>query len=652
MTLRVRSKLALGILCTLVFAIFFPMVIPTSVSCFSTNDIQCAAIPSEKIQLDSVRVNESRESIDGRALMNTPYPITNYTIFAVLQDWNHIVMANTTIAYVNQADVSFSELYFHLYPNAFQPLGSIEVFNVSYNSHSLSYLITGEDQTILEVDLVSGSGPGVLSPGGILTLVISWQVTVPESQDRFGWYERTDPFDFLGYNLGNWHPIVAVYDERGWDTKPYSFMGESFYSDVATYNVSLTVPDDYIVAATGELQDITVGASTRDWHFTTGPVRDFTWCASPDYETDSILTQSVNVTSYYVSNHASGGQRVLEVAQQCLEIYGNLFGPYSWDSLAIVETDIWAGGMEYPQLVMIGQPLYTYSSGLSSLAAVTAHEIGHEWVPFTIGTDSYTEPWIDEGFASYCEYAWVEYVYGGTARGDYRQTDYDGYWEYVNTEGDKSINQSMDYWQTTDWYAYGRIVYVKSALLYDMLRHQLGNQTFYDAWQYVYVEAMHRNLRAYSLQELFEEAIGESLDWFFDPWVYGSGIVTLGLSSYSIQAVASGWQINFQIQQYQPTPVRLRIPVSVNHGASTTQTWIWVDAQTSSSCVISTPELPLFMALDPGRVLLCQYRSDSAILSFALGSPIPLAIGIVVGVVIITLAVVIYRRRQSSISDF
>lgn len=649
MTRQLRSKLTLGIMCALVLVLFFPSLIPSSVPVFPPT-IQIANLPSEKGIIDTPRVLESRVGVHERVLMDAPSLITNYTITAVLQDWNHIVTGNTTITYVNHADVSFSELYFHLYPNAFTPNGSIDIFNIGYNSHSLSYSITGEDHTILEVDLVNSSGPGLLLPGGIVTLDILWQVTVPERQDRFGWYEQTEPFGFLSYNLGNWHPIVAVYDERGWDTKPYSFMGESFYSDVATYNVTLTVPDDYIVAATGELQDITAGVSTRDWHFTTGPVRDFTWCASPDYETDSILTQGVNVTSYYVTDHASGGQRVLEVAQQCLEIYGNLFGPYSWGSLAIVEADIWAGGMEYPQLVMIGLPLYSYSTGLSSLAAVTAHEIGHEWVPFTIGTDSYTEPWIDEGFASFCEYAWVEYVYGNTARADYRQTDFDAYWQYVSEEGDTSINQSMAYWQSTGWYAYGRIVYAKGALLYDMLRHQLGNQTFYDAWNHIYAEAKHRNLRASSLQELFEEAVGESLDWFFDPWVYGSGVVTLGFGGYSIQAVASGWEINFQVQQYQPTPVRLRIPVSVNYGASTTEIWVWIDAQTTSSCTISTPELPLFLALDPYRVLLCQYRSDSAILYLAMGSPIPLAIGIVVCVVIITIAVVIYRRRQSSIS--
>jgi hypothetical protein len=646
MTLRLRNLLAIGVLCTMFFPLFFPMIAPTFKSGSLAN--QTIVISPQRSSLDLVNTHSSESTIPRRAPMGAPSPITNYSIIASLQDTTHIVIGQTNITYVNHADVSLSELYFHLYPNAFLPNGGMEIFAILHSGLQLNYTISGIDDTILEVDLVGGFGPGLLSPGGIVTLTLDWQVEVPYSQDRFGWYNRTDPFDFLGYNLGNWHPIVAVYDDRGWDTKPYSHIGESFYSDVATYNVTITVPDDYIVAATGELQAITSGTGTRDWHFLTGPVRDFTWCASPHYETESILAQGVNVTSYFVAAHSSGGARVLEVAEECLEIFGALFGPYPWESLAIVEADIWAGGMEYPQLVMIGLPLYPNPSGISSLAYVTAHEIGHEWIPFTVGTDSYAEPWIDEGFASFTEYAWVEYVYGSEARAQYRQFDLDRYWQYVEAGGDKTLNKSMDYWQTSDWYAYGRIVYAKAALVYDMLRHQLGNQTFYDAWNYIYTEAIHQNLRTQSLQELFEEATSESLDWFFDQWVHRNGVVTLGLGAYSIQANASGWSINFQIQQHQLPTVRLRVPIRINLGTQIIELWVWIDPQPLTTHTIFVSAFPFQLELDPNRLLLCQYHFDEVLLSFAPGSPIPLAIGGAVGVAVIIAAVVIYRKRRSS----
>jgi hypothetical protein len=648
LALKIRNVRNSAMLCTLCLALLFPLIAPSIIPSFPEGATPLTISSSEQILSESSPPPNSLIASTHRAPMAAPSPITNYTISAFLEAGSHTVNGETKIDYVNHADVSFSELYFHLYPNAFLPDGRIDVLDVICNSSPLDYTIMGDDDTVMEVDLVGGSGPGVLFPDEWVTLTISWQVLVPESQDRFGWYQRTEPFEFLGYNMGNWHPIVAVYDDRGWDTKPYSHMGESFYSEVAIYNVTITVPADYVVAATGELQAIHTGISTRDWHFVTGPVRDFTWCASPDYEMESILSYGVNVSSYFVADHITGGERVLDVAIDCLRIYGDLFGPYPWASLAIVEADIWAGGMEYPQLVMIGLPLYFNPDGLSSLAIVTAHEIGHEWIPFTMGTDSYSEPWIDEGFASFCEYAWVEYVYGATTRANYRQTDLDLYWEYVESEGDKIINQSMAYWQLSDWYAYGRIVYAKAALVYDMLRHQLTNQTFYLAWNYIYSEAIHQNLRAISLQHLFEDAVGESLDWFFDPWVYGSGVVTLGLGGYSIQPNLSGWQISVQIIQYQPTPVRLRVPIAVTYGAHSTEIWVWMEAQSISTHTIVVPEFPLQLILDPARLLLCQYQSDMALLSFAPGSPIPLAIGGVVGAAIVAGAVIIYRRRHHS----
>jgi hypothetical protein len=276
---------------------------------------------------------EEIASVEGfRAPLGAPTPITNYSIDALLLPLTHVVNGSSTINYVNHATDSHSGIYFHLYPNAFQPAGWIEVFDVLFNDTSLSYMISGVDESLLWVDLVSGSGPGVLTPGQNVTLDLIWQI-------MFGVTIETEDFDFLAFNLGNWHPIVSVYDERGWDRKPYSHMGESFYSDVAVYDVEITVPDDYVVAATGELESMSTGGGTRTWHFMTGHVRDFTWCASPHYQTLSVETQGVNVTSYHIAEHALGGQWALEVAEQSLEVFGDRFGPYPWKSLQIVETD-------------------------------------------------------------------------------------------------------------------------------------------------------------------------------------------------------------------------------------------------------------------------------------------------------------------------
>lgn len=645
---RTRRGLLFVITCILVLSLvitaFHPFLRIPSIS--SPNHMSNFSVVNSDQQ--STKVDEISLVAGSRVPLAAPTPITNYSIDALLQPLSHLVNGSTTINYVNHATDSLSELYFHLYPNAFRPEGWMDVFDVLFNDTSLPYMISGIDDSLLWVNLTSGSGPGVLVPGQNVTLDLLWQVMVPERFDRFGVTIETEDFELLAFNLGNWHPIVSVYDERGWDRKPYSHMGESFYSDVAVYDVDITVPDDYVVAATGELESTSAGGETRTWHFVTGPVRDFTWCASPHYQTLSVETHGVNVTSYHIADHELAGQRALEIAAQCLEVYGNRFGPYPWESLQIVEADIWAGGMEYPQLVMIGAVLYDDYAGLSYFASVVAHEIGHEWIPFTIGTDSYTEPWIDEGFASYCEYEWVEHAYDARTRADYRLYDLNRYWSYVANDGDESMNQSMAFWQNAYGDAYGSIVYSKAALVYDMLRHQLNDATFFQAWQDIYSLAIHQNVRARTLQQYFEASVGESLDWFFDPWMYGSGIITLSLGAATLSAGVDGWTISFTLLQSAPTPVRLRVPLTISFGATSEVVWVWMEASPTTVLNISVPEFPIQLTLDPEQLLLCQYGTRTLFLALVPGSPILYS---VVGIVVVTALaigiVIIWKRRRS-----
>jgi len=583
--------------------------------------------------------------------LGPPRPLTNYTIVAVLHTTSHTVAAQTTINYVNHAEVNLSQLVFRLYPNAFRPDGWIQVEEVSYAGTNLTYTVGGDDLTVLTVDLSPPLGPGPLAPGSNLTLTLLYQVQVPNRRDRFGWFHTLSPCELLAYNMGNWHPIASVYDERGWHKAPYTFMGESFYSEAATYDVALTVPEDYVVAATGELESVVpVSGGRRTWHWTTGPVRDFTWCASPHFKTSSIICDGVNVTSYYAEGHSEGGHQVLQVARHCLGIYGDLFGPYPWESLHIVEVDFWAGGMEYPQLVMIDTSLYDYYEEKSWLEYVTAHEIGHEWVPFSIGTDSNAEPWIDEGFASYCELCFAEYVYGPEERANWRSHAEDGYWGFYQSYGDECINQSIPYWESHP--GYGSIVYDKACLVYDMLRHQLGNQTFYQAWHHVYQQALHRNIRARDLQDLFEEAIGYSLDWFFEPWVYSSGLPTLSLSAAAAQPGPAGWTLTFQILQEQETPIALNVPILVSTITGIQLVWVWMEAAPLTTHTIQVAGMPLTLALDPEDVILRWGGTDTATVTRFVPSLAPGIIiigGVLTAIIITVLAVWWYLRRKPKI---
>ncbi|MFW9837825.1 MAG: M1 family metallopeptidase, partial [Candidatus Thorarchaeota archaeon] len=492
-------------------------------------------------------------------------------------------------------------LVFHVYPNAFQPEGGIIIESFRYQGHNLSYSIEGIDSTILRVDMIAGQGPGPIEPDDVVRVEIEFQVLIPEKADRFGWFYDDTPAELLVYNFGNWYPIAAVYDDRGWHTAPYTFNSETFYSEVAMYNVSLTVPTEFILAATGELQTTSQEIDERTWVWSAGPSHDFAWVASPDFLTESIVVDGMTITSYYTTEHSGTGSQALSIAADALQVYENLFGPYPWESFRIVET-ISSVSMEYPQLVMITTPSYETPAVLERFIA---HEVAHQWVPFAIGVDSFSEPWIDEGFATYGEFCYYEYVYDNATRQSHRESLLASYFAHVFDWGDDSLNHSMDYWVVAS--GYGAIVYEKAALVFDMLRYQIGNDAFYNAWQQIYLEFLHKNLRAGDLIQIFENTVGASLDWFFDHWINEEGIVTLNFVEASAYLDGTEWTLDFELNQTGDVQLSIWVPVRVNYTVGSELLWVWLPTLSNSLHTVSVDFTPVTLELDPDSLLLCRY---------------------------------------------
>src|SRR5690606_25684076 len=240
---------------------------------------------------------------------------------------------------------------------------------------------------------------------------------------------------------GYWYPQLAVYDDvNGWHTDPYLTNAE-FYMGYADYDVSLTVPEGWLVAATGTLQNpeqvlsATVlerldrarrsaevvrvvtpeergaGRATLrgrngklTWHFRARNVRDFAWGASRAYVWDA--------THAVVGDHDSDGRpdttmihtlyrpergwtEWARYARHSVEFLSELLWPYPWPHMTAVEGLI-GGGMEYPMITLIGG-----AQDSIALYSVTVHEIGHMWFPMMVGSDEKRFAWQDEGLTRF-----------------------------------------------------------------------------------------------------------------------------------------------------------------------------------------------------------------------------------------------------------
>ncbi len=241
--------------------------------------------------------------------------------------------------------------------------------------------------------------------------------------DNSGWFEQDGSKPVLA--LGNFYPILAAYLEDGWNTVPdIAEGGECFCSDTADYRLTVAAPADWIVAATGMEQKAEEGLTETYavWQSSEDQVRDIAVVAGEGLaqKVKTLDKEGVTVVATYYARHEEMGDLFLDSGVASVEAFTQAYGHFPYKSIDVTECALFAGGMEYPELVLISDQLFWYYEGYedgyvkplsSQLAVVTAHEVGHNWFYGAVGNDEYREAWLDESFASFSEHVYRKYVY-------------------------------------------------------------------------------------------------------------------------------------------------------------------------------------------------------------------------------------------------
>jgi aminopeptidase N len=209
---------------------------------------------------------------------------------------------------------------------------------------------------------------------------MDYVVRLANIKHRLGW---TDNF----VNLGNFYPVPVVYD-NGWRTHSYSSNGDPFYNDLYNFNVTLTAPDDYIIASSGtEISPRTFRAFA---------IRDYGMVLSKNFKTISKSSGNTDINYYYVNDNMP--EISAQTAVKAVSYFSREFGQYPYPTLAVVQTDFLHGGMEYGSLVYISADV---DSSTLSYQTVIVHEIAHQWWYGIVGNNQTETAWIDEGLAEY-----------------------------------------------------------------------------------------------------------------------------------------------------------------------------------------------------------------------------------------------------------
>ena len=440
-----------------------------------------------------------------------------YMIYCELNVEDKTLSAVQELNYYNNDDIEMNEIYFHVYPNAFRSKdtapflfndfdkaykrgfepGTAEILSISKidakGRKLLKHSFSGEGETILKVELDSP-----LKPHTRVNLKIDFKLQIPPAGERFGYGDNN-------FNLGNWYPIAAVYDEKdGWNLDKYYAIGDPFYSDAADYNVTIKAPNEYIIAASGNFLEKKEEGDMTFWIFEEVALRDFAFIANKSFEVLEEEVDNIKVKSYFYTGDKERGREALECGVKSIKLFNKLYGKYPYAEYSIVETEF-PSGMEYPMLVYISDKYYksTYPS---------------DPLIITIGNDQIDEAWLDEGFAAYSETIFTERTYGkSTGKDYYTRTVENSVGEALSSRTiDGTLLKSLS--EFDNWEDYGPTAYDRGAQMLHELRNMLGDENFFKIMRSYVEQYKFKIATTEDFVKICQEVSGKDLSNFFELW--------------------------------------------------------------------------------------------------------------------------------------
>lgn len=427
--------------------------------------------------------------------------VASYTIEAKLDTELHRITGRETIQFVNRSSGALSELWFHLYLNAFKndktlflrsPFGAgrsgdkakeygyVDVKSLTVRGgdgrdlwptrdrHSPN---DPDDETDIRVPL-----PSPLEPGGELSLELEFEDQLPELVERTGF---VGSFHFVG----QWFPKLARLEPNG-TFAHFSFHPQSeFYADFGDYDVTLDVPSAFRVGASGRRVRETREKGRTQLGYHVESVHDFAWTAWDQFETRSERIAGTDVQVLYPPHQERNAEAELASVRFALPHFNARYGAYPYPTLTLVhppEAAANSGGMEYPTLITTGGPWYSTIGGGHFIDLVTMHELGHQWFYGLLASNEHAEPYLDEGFNSYAEAEALTARYGASSV-------FGGFGLSVSSTalnrlfsaargGDEKVNQGAADFAT--FRSLGALVYSRTATVLATLARVYGSERF------------------------------------------------------------------------------------------------------------------------------------------------------------------------------
>jgi aminopeptidase N len=541
----------------------------------------------------------------------SPYPgywqqDVHYIIKARIDDDQDLAQGDLTLYYQNNSPDTLGHVYFHLYQEAYTAGSYADQLNgdrptkddgsTPYAGTRIKSLTvegretrTEQDNTVLKVWLDEPLPPGVR-----LTFRIAFS-----THWAMGMRRRMKLFNAWGqkhYDGVHWYPRIAVYDRKfGWDTQQH--LGSEFYGDFGTFDVELDLPHEYIVDATGWLQNpaevmppelraaldiklfkdkpwneepsviiVPEEGQRKVWKYHAENVHDFAFTADPTYRISEAQWNGVQCIALVQEPHASGWQNAAEYTARIIEVFSTDFGMYAYPKMIVADA---RDGMEYPMLTLDGgrDPWYR---------GLLVHEVGHNWFFGMVGNNETYRAFLDEGFTQFLTAWGLERIDGDTLVTEPAQSAYEkrytmpelareseayiGYMRDAVRDQVPRINVHSDEFGHEEGlgYRYGH-VYTKTAVMLYNLQYVLGDTLFRSAMQGYFDRWRMCHPYPEDMRQSFIDDTKVDLNWFFDQWLESDKRIDLAVKRVTGRNKDSGQTIRLQRKGSMHMPVDLRI---------------------------------------------------------------------------------------------
>lgn len=564
----------------------------------------------------------------------------NYKIEVKLNDKAHTLSAFVEFEYINHSPTALNEIYIHLWPNAYAD-GKSALAEQQHNNDeqllrfgndsvrgcidSLDFKVNGVkaqwEYDLKHLDICKITLATPLKSGESIRVSTPFKVKIPSGEiSRLGHVGQS-------YQITQWYPKPAVYDKNGWHAIPYLNQGE-FYSEFGSFDVSITVPKNYVVGATGDLQteseiefltqlavktkesfqsdsdnskvdrrkDDPFPLSSTEWktiRYTQDRVHDFAWFADKRFEVLGGIVEMpeskrmVKSWAMFTPKNRAIWEDAIEYINDGTYYYSLWNGDYPYNSVTAVDGTISAGGgMEYPTITVIGN-----SGTKEQLEVVIVHEVGHNWFYGILGTNERDHGWMDEGMNTLNEVRYMQTKYPDNTAfsdmvlgGSFHFNDLShfdlgdiSYRAIAGLGFDQPIEtKSPDFTSIN----YGVVMYQKTGLVFNYLSNYLGAEKF-DQCMHTYFETWKfKHPQPEDMRKTLEDCSGKNLGWIFDDLIQTTNHV-----DYKMKKAKQLENGDYKVTVKNVGQVDGPIPVQAISGDSILST-IWVEPGQKKSTVV------------------------------------------------------------------